>query len=139
MRGKSKGIIVVVCVVLVASVGVLFGSMVYSQPITDENRIVAPERHSPKTAAGYERIINHTCANVSLIPPEWLQAVKSSWKLHYAHTSHGGQLTEGLGEIATANSTFAYEIRYDGVPTGTDAFGILDGQITDTYIEPQDY
>lgn len=59
--------------------------------------------------------------------------------MHYAHTSHGGQLTKGLELIENENSTFSYTISSSNVPSDTDAFSILDGQISDKYISPEDY
>ncbi len=119
--------------------GWILGSFLAVQNVSATNCDPTQNQEKPKTAASYNKVINHTCTDISRIPLEWLQKVQSSWKLHYAHTSHGGQLIEGLNQVQSANSTFAYEIRYDAVPTTSGAFGILDGQITQTYITPDLY
>jgi hypothetical protein len=85
------------------------------------------------------KTINHTCTNITKIPIQWLNLVKSSLNLHYAHTSHGEQLTKGLELIETDNSTFSFSMSTSNVPSDTDAFSILDGQISETYITPDLY
>jgi hypothetical protein len=39
-------------------------------------------------------IIDHTCTDLSQIPDVWLEKAKNL-TLHYAHTSHGSQVTTG--------------------------------------------
>ena len=40
-------------------------------------------------------IIDHRCTDLSQIPDHWLEQSKSP-TLHYAHTSHGSQVTSGI-------------------------------------------
>jgi len=40
-------------------------------------------------------IIDHRCTDLSQIPQHWLEQAKSL-TLHYAHTSHGSQVTSGI-------------------------------------------
>jgi hypothetical protein len=130
---------IIVCVTIACILGALAGQVFGSQLGASDNLTGSPDQEYPRTAASYSKIINHTCTDLSLIPESWIQVVKSSWKLHYAHTSHGGQLISGLGEIQAENSTFAYSVQSYGVPAGSNAFGILDGQISQTYITPDLY
>ncbi len=137
MQKHARSVLVyitIACILGVITVQ-LFGSKLGSL----DNLTNSPDQGHPRIAASYSKIINHTCTDLSLIPESWIQTVKSSWKLHYAHTSHGGQLTAGLGYIQGKNSTFAYNIESDHVPEESNAFGILDGQISATYITPDLY
>ncbi|MEA1999391.1 MAG: hypothetical protein U9N61_08745, partial [Euryarchaeota archaeon] len=81
-------------------------------------------------------IIDHGCNDLTIVPLAWIDSVKANCKLHYAHTSHGGQLTEGLSIIETGDAFYnhARDGRY--LPTVDDAFCIFDGQETESYITP---
>lgn len=92
-----------------------------------------------------DRIIDHRCIDESLIPDEWLNAVRTSISLHYAHTSHGEQLIEG-GWILSSDERFWMELESCTLPTGSDSLSVLDGMADiggdywcETYIEPQYY
>jgi hypothetical protein len=41
-------------------------------------------------------VIDHNCCELDMIPAAWIDSVQAGLRLHYAHTSHGGQLTTGL-------------------------------------------
>ena len=84
-------------------------------------------------------IIDHTCTDLSQIPAEWIDSVQANLRLHYAHTSHGGQLTTGLSRIETADATYSVARQSSNLPTETSAFRIFDGQEHDTYITPAEY
>ena len=84
-------------------------------------------------------IIDHTCTDLSEIPDEWIDAVQDHIKLHYAHTSHGGQLTTGLQIIENADSNYSQAKGLKYLPTEADALCIFDGQERDTYITPEEY
>ena len=47
-------------------------------------------------------IIDHTCTDITKIPDSWITQVKSALKIHYAHTSHGGQMMEGSSRLMAA-------------------------------------
>ena len=53
-------------------------------------------------------IINHTCTNLSLVPPAWIAAAKSALKIGYGHTSHGSQINTGKDALAAANPAYAF-------------------------------
>lgn len=88
-------------------------------------------------------LIDHNCVNISLIPDEAIAAAKQNLKVHYAHTSHGGQLVSGLARLA--NPTLAsYDPRLTYVLNSTALpqsphLCILDGQIFDGYVTPELY
>ncbi len=84
-------------------------------------------------------IIDHTCTDLSQISAEWIDSVQANLRLHYAHTSHGGQLTTGLSRIETADATYNVSRTSRSLPTTADALCIFDGQENDTYITPEEY
>jgi len=84
-------------------------------------------------------IIDHTCTDLGSLPALWVEAVKQNRKLHYAHSSHGGQLTIGAERIETADPTYSISIGYSHLPTEAGAFSVFDGQETHTYITPAEY
>jgi hypothetical protein len=87
-------------------------------------------------------IIDHTCTDLSQIPANWIEQAKSQIKWHYAHTSHGGQLTRGLQIVEGQDSTFSYSRSTSGLPTTSGALCILDGMrpySDDSYITPNEY
>ncbi len=57
-------------------------------------------------------IIDHGCADLELVPEEWISQAKEDLVIAYGHTSHGSQLTTGMtglvgfiGELYAYNST----------------------------------
>jgi len=84
-------------------------------------------------------IIDHTCVNLSEIPSEWIDSVQANCRLHYAHTSHGGQLTSGLGMIESADTSYNFARTLLSLPNENGAFCIFDGQEFDDYITPDEY
>ncbi len=51
-------------------------------------------------------VVDHTCADLDEIPQFWIDSVQSSIQSHYAHTSHGGQLTYGVEFIEDSNYVY---------------------------------
>jgi len=94
--------------------------------------------------AGNAIIIDHTCTDLTKIPDYWIEQAKNL-SIHYAHTSHGGQIPEGLTKLESVDSTYDYDRVYAGpTPPASDpcAAGELcmyDGNPPETYIEPGDY
>ena len=84
-------------------------------------------------------IIDHTCTDLSQIPNTWLTQAKNLQKVHYAHTSHGGQINEGLERVSNMDSKYAYAIEDSHLPNQSNALCIFDGQEWDTYISPDMY
>jgi hypothetical protein len=88
-------------------------------------------------------VIDHNCADNSEIPAYWINQVKAIIKLHYAHTSHGGQLTKGIERLADSSllvydSRLTYSLQKNTLPDSSDLC-ILDGQLRETYITPELY
>ena len=84
-------------------------------------------------------VIDHTCINLGAIPGTWIDAAQDDVRVHYAHTSHGGQITTGLGRIESDNSTFAYSRGSGTLPTDENALCMLDGNPPHSYITPELY
>jgi len=65
------------------------------------------------TSAGAQAMFfNHTHTDLSQIPAAWIDSVQANCRLHYAHTSHGEQLTSGFEIIENADA--AYNFARDG-------------------------
>lgn len=74
-------------------------------------------------------IIDHTCTDISKIPPSWLAQAKML-ALHYAHTSHGLQINQGIEWLEATDSRYSIAIQYSGtpdVPAETNAVRLYDG------------
>ena len=84
-------------------------------------------------------IITHACTDTAAIPDEWIDAAQADIRMHYAHTSHGGQLTTGVSRIEAGDTTYSVAIAYSSLPTEPGALCIFDGQEHATYITPDLY
>jgi hypothetical protein len=84
-------------------------------------------------------IIDHHYVHPDQIPSSWIDSVKANCKWHYAHTSHGSQLTIGLGDLEGINSTYDVDIGSCNLPNNPSALCIHDGQVSQTYITPELY
>ncbi|MCK5115801.1 MAG: hypothetical protein KAR44_04325 [Candidatus Aegiribacteria sp.] len=85
---------------------------------------------------GFAGQIDHSCADLNDIPDSWIDSVQVNIRMHYAHTSHGGQLTTGLDLIESDDSAYDVEIGSSWLPDVTGALCIFDGQEGETYISP---
>ncbi len=84
-------------------------------------------------------VIDHTCIDLNAIPGEWINTTQDDVRVHYAHTSHGGQITTGLSRIESANSTFDHSRGSGVLPVDEGALCILDGNPPYDYITPERY
>jgi hypothetical protein len=84
-------------------------------------------------------IINHNCTDLSKIPDAWIDSAQANLRLHYAHTSHGGQLTEGLTRIESSDAKYSVAIQGQALPNESSSLCIFDGQEEQTYITPDLY
>ncbi|HCG76978.1 hypothetical protein AUJ66_04275 [Candidatus Desantisbacteria bacterium CG1_02_38_46] len=84
-------------------------------------------------------IIDHNCTDISKIPMQWIEAAKAKIKLHYAHTSHGGQILVGMEKIVKSEPGYSFIRKNKGLPATTNSLAIFDGQENDTYITPEKY
>jgi len=84
-------------------------------------------------------IIDHTCVDPSSVPPGYIDSAKTYMKLHYAHTSHGSQLTYGVDTIEAYDPFYGVSTGDSYLPDEPGAFCIFRGQEGITYIEPEQY
>ena len=71
-------------------------------------------------------IVDHTCADISRIPQQWIDAAKSDLRVSYGHSSHGAQLVEGIHAIRDfKGSPFDFSYYWDVDGTGYYAAGIF--------------
>lgn len=95
-------------------------------------------------------IVDHQHTDITRIPDTWIDTVKQTFIIHYAHTSHGGQIVEGLRQLDTGTSTlslppvnsrYSFHHAYCQVPAGT-GLKMMDGQqmgYCESYISPELY
>jgi len=84
-------------------------------------------------------IVDHTYTDPDLLSTEQIDAIQAHFRIHYAHTSHGSQITEGLERIANTKPQYNVAIYYSSLPVQADALCIFDGQENETYITPDLY
>jgi hypothetical protein len=84
-------------------------------------------------------VIDHTCTDLSDVPTGWIDSVQAAVRLHYAHTSHGEQLTVGLSLIDEASGGYEVEIGYGELPDAPGELCVFDGQEGETYVTPDLY
>lgn len=90
-------------------------------------------------------IIDHNCTDISKIPEEWINRARESWKVHYAHTSHGEQITEGLKLLSNDDSRYRFYSADCAMPVNPNGLRMMDGQYIqqygycETYITPDLY
>lgn len=85
------------------------------------------------------QIIDHTCTDLESIPGEWIDLVQSSIDSHYAHTSHGSQLTWGLHFVEEGNPFYAFIVGNGYLPSSPTAYCVFDGQEGEGYVTPDLY
>jgi len=97
---------------------------------------------SPPPAVAGTIIIDHTCSDISRIPPYWLEQAKAL-TVHYAHTSHGSQIVTGLGWLAAQDPRYSAAVRSciddAGLPDAPGALRLCDGNPPEDYITPEGY
>lgn len=103
------------------------------------------------TPSGF--IIDHNCTDISQIPDYWIDQVKTLFRVHYAHTSHGEQIVAGLFRLSAnsavisdgalpQSSVYRFYHAYCEVPSGNDGLSMMDGQqmgYCESYITPDLY
>jgi hypothetical protein len=63
-----------------------------------------------KLAAQEALIVNHNAVNqFDQIPSEWVETAKRMFRISYQHTSHGGQISVGLGFVKDLNPSGLYD------------------------------
>lgn len=97
------------------------------------------EGENPDTTA---LIIDHKCTDLLKIPQEWIKEARKRFKLHYAHTSHGEQITTGLQLLSNSGSLYCFVSAFCEVPQQANCLPLMDGQQGDyceTYVTPEWY
>jgi hypothetical protein len=84
-------------------------------------------------------VINHTCIDLDSIPEEWIDEAQANIRIHYAHTSHGGQITTGLSRIEAEDGNYSQARGSTNLPTEEGALCIYDGNGEHSYITPDLY
>jgi len=85
-------------------------------------------------------IIDHTSiAGFSVLSDATIDAVQTDIRWHYAHTSHGDQLTSGLQRLENGDSKYSLAIGDSSLPSENGTLNIFNGQEGDTYITPEEY
>ncbi|MCD4824109.1 MAG: hypothetical protein K8S55_05840 [Phycisphaerae bacterium] len=85
-------------------------------------------------------VIDHACLDLSKIPARWLEKARQNVKIHYAHTSHGGQLIHGMRALQkTDPKKYRLATEDQHLPKRVGALCIFDGMTDDTYIGPDKY
>lgn len=84
-------------------------------------------------------VIDHRSTDLSVLSPAWIDSAQALVRIHYAHTSHGGQIPTGLGLIAERDTAFGYAYENNALPVAPGALRIFNGQRTETYITPDLY
>jgi hypothetical protein len=107
----------------------------------------------PSTEPESGFIIDHNCTDISGIPDQYIQQAKEQLRIHYAHTSHGGQIVAGLERLSASaaaeglspagDSRYGFYHEYCEVPSGQDGLRMMDGQqmqdYCETYVTPDLY
>lgn len=88
-------------------------------------------------------LANHETTDLAAVPDTWILKAGSLIKLHYAHTSHGGQLVTGLKRLSNPklevyDPRLKFRIETQSLPGG-EGLCVMDGQMTETYITPELY
>jgi len=68
-----------------------------------------------------------------------IAAAQTNIRWHYAHTSHGSQLTTGLQRLEELDMRYDVARGRRYLPATPEALNIFDGQAHDTYITPEEY
>ena len=84
-------------------------------------------------------LIDHNCTDLAQIPETWINQAKNDLKVHYAHTSHGGQILSGLAQIWDENNFYGYQAGLSFLPSTEGVLCIFDGHESNTYIGPEEY
>lgn len=59
-------------------------------------------------------IVDHTCVDLSQIPPNWIEQAKALLHVSYGHTSHGSQPITGMAVLEASNPSGLYDFNTNG-------------------------
>jgi uncharacterized repeat protein (TIGR01451 family) len=145
MKRGTRGLIALVSGLLAATTMLWTSSASGAASTPDTPAAAGGARSTRAGSAGSEPIIiDHTCTDLSQIPDYWIEQARQL-AIHYAHTSHGGQVLAYLYRIEALNPLYDCTRSYAGAeppsslpcPAGT--LCIYDGNPPETYITPEDH
>lgn len=125
-------------------VGVVICALALSMAMCAPEGATAQQQPSGDTASPpAPLVIDHTTTDISRIPDSWLAQARQV-EFHYAHTSHGGQITAGLAWLAQQDARYAATVRDTLLPppgTPANTLQLYDGNNYDgdSYITPEMY
>jgi hypothetical protein len=82
----------------------------YSQACKDN-----PSNHENRSNINTELVvINHANTAIGSIPAQWIDSVKSKFRVAYGHTSHGSQIVTGMAALVDIHGS-TYGFNSDGI------------------------
>src|SRR5215207_2314537 len=77
-------------------------------------------------AVGQGIVVDHTCADLSRIPPEWIETVRDQgWNMYYMYRSHGSQWIYGFQFLQSTNASYVSSVGDLVLPTTPRALNIF--------------
>jgi hypothetical protein len=71
-------------------------------------------------------VVDHNCTYLSQISDEWVDSVQARVRMYYVHTSHGGQITDGLESLEGLYPEYSVNIADGYLPSEAGAFCMYD-------------
>jgi hypothetical protein len=129
--------------ILMISISITGSALAATAPTAGQNMYLPiTSRNDP---AGGAIVVNHLTTDVTKIPDNWITAARK-YVVHFAHTSHGSQILDGLTWLEGVNPKYRIDIHEDGPvvqPDDATALRFYDGNNYDTpwntYITPDLY
>lgn len=130
-------------ILAVRIVGVFICALALGMAVCAPEGVTAQQSGGVTAPPSGPLIIDHTHTDIARIPDPWLAQARRV-AFHYAHTSHGGQITTGLDWLAQQDGRYAVAIRDTPLlpsTTPADALQLYDGNNYDgdSYITPEMY
>jgi hypothetical protein len=116
----------------------IFVFMSFTCKVTEPDQ----ENDDDQNSSSNYLIADHRFTDISKIPDKWIKKVKEILKVHFAHTSHGSQITIGLEILSNKNSKYNFYPDNCTMPVTVDHLSLMDGQqmgACETYIGPEYY
>ena len=113
--------------------------LMLSVSVGSTNSVSDVESYATPAAWPGGLVIDHNCIELSSIPDEWIDAAQANVKIHYAHTSHGSQITTGLERLDASDAKYSQAQATLSLPDEAGALCLFDGNGDDTYITPDEY
>lgn len=82
---------------------------------------------------------NHEYVALDEIPESCIDQIKSNVIFHYAHRSHGAQITTGAESLEAGNPLYGFETGYLEIPDTTNVIRVWDGMSDSDLVEADGY